>query len=138
VSRYVAGLGCRRGCETAELAELLDHVLDESGAPRAALIGLASLQRKCAEPALRELARQRALPLAGFDEATLASYTNRLETPSVRVRQATGCAGIAEAAALALADRWGDAPGELRVGKRVSARASIALAEVRAREDAPA
>lgn len=130
MTRYVAGLGCRQGCETAELAALLDRVLDEAGVPRSALVGLASLQRKCVEPALTGLARQRALPLEGFDETVLARYTERLHSPSARVLDATGCAGIAEAAALALADRWGEGPAELRVGKRSNGHASVALARV--------
>ena len=80
------------------------------------------------EPGLGELAARLALPLLGLAADELRAYEARLSAPSEAARRATGCAGVAEAAALALAERLGGRPAELLIAKRRSANATFALA----------
>ena len=101
----VAGLGCRRGCGADELLALLRACLREAGLDEAALNALASSEAKALEGGLRDLSRQLRLPLELLDAQRLAPYEQRLTSTSERARQVTGSAGVAEAAALALAER---------------------------------
>ncbi|WP_263139788.1 cobalamin biosynthesis protein [Pseudomonas alcaligenes] len=134
---YVAGLGCRRGCDPAELRALLDRALAECGLHVRDLAGLASLDRKRDEPGLLSLAHSLGLPLAFFEAGFLATYADRLQRPSQQVLREVGSAGVAEACALAQADALGLAPARLRLEKRNSARASVAIARVATEGDAP-
>lgn len=126
---YVAGLGCRRGCSADELQALLTSGLAERGLIPDDLHALASLETKLAEPGLAELAARLALPLYGLTAAALRACEARLSAPSEAVRRATGCAGVAEAAALVLAERLADGPAELALSKRRSPHATFALAQ---------
>ena len=56
--RYVAGLGCRRGCALSQLRDLLLHTLALHQLPLSALAGLASSQHKQAEAALSRQTEQ--------------------------------------------------------------------------------
>lgn len=125
---YVAGLGCRRGCAADELQALLTDSLAERGLRAADLHALATLHGKLGEPGLVELAARLGLPLHGLTTDELQRYETRLSAPSAAARRATGCAGVAEAAALALAERLAGAPAELLIAKRRSAAATFALA----------
>ena len=125
---YVAGLGCRRGCSADELQALLEDSLAERGLRAADLHALATLHGKLGEPGLAALAARLGLPLHGLTADELQRYEARLSAPSAAARRATGCAGVAEAAALALAERLAGAPAELTIAKRRSAAATLALA----------
>lgn len=127
---YVAGLGCRCGCAADELQRLLTDSLAERGLIPADLHALATLDGKLAEPGLRELAERLGLPLYGLDADGLRACETRLSAPSEAARRATGCAGVAEAAALALAERLSGRPADLLIAKRRSANATFALARV--------
>ncbi|MDN6871592.1 cobalamin biosynthesis protein [Pseudomonas citronellolis] len=124
----VAGLGCRRGCGADELLALLRACLREAGLEEAALNALASSEAKALEGGLRDLSRQLRLPLELLDAQRLAPYEERLTSTSERARQVTGSAGVAEAAALALAEALAEGPARLVVPKRRSANATCALA----------
>lgn len=124
----VAGLGCRRGCGADELLALLRACLREAGLDEAALSALASSEVKALEGGLRDLSRQLRLPLELLDAQRLAPYEQRLTSTSERARQVTGSAGVAEAAALALAEELAEGPVRLVVPKRRSANATCALA----------
>lgn len=97
------GLGCRAGTAVGPLFETVRCFLAAHSLTPAALTGLASLDRRTAEPGLIALAAELALPLHGFSAARLEQETPRLATPSARVFALTGCHGVAEAAALAAA-----------------------------------
>ncbi len=125
---HVAGLGCRRGCAADELQRLLTDSLGELGLTPADLHALATLDGKLAEPGLGELAARLGLPLHGLAAEELRCLEARLSAPSEAARRATGSAGVAEAAALALAERLAGAPAELLIAKRRSAAATFALA----------
>ncbi|MNG25746.1 hypothetical protein D3C84_1106460 [compost metagenome] len=61
----------------------------------------------------------------------LQDYEARLSAPSEAARRATGCAGVAEASALAVAEALGGQASELLIAKQRSMNASFALARAR-------
>ncbi|WP_271410476.1 cobalamin biosynthesis protein [Pseudomonas sp. Q1-7] len=126
--KLVAGLGCRRGCPADELQGLLRQCLAEAGASFEALVALASAEGKAAEPGLNDLARELGLPLHCLPVDKLVAQERRLSQPSEPVRAASGSAGVAEAAALALADTLFGSRAVLLIDKRRSASATCALA----------
>lgn len=123
-----AGLGCQRGCDVHTLLTLLDGALSEAGIERQRLSALASIDRKREEPGLIALAHLLQLPLLCFSAAQLASYEDRLSHKSAAAFAHTGCHGIAESAALALAEQLAGAPARLLISRRKNAKATFALA----------
>ncbi|MGY4493441.1 cobalamin biosynthesis protein [Pseudomonas sp. TE3610] len=120
-----AGLGCQRHCPITELTTLLDTTLAHHNLTRADLAGLATIDLKANEPALLELARALNLPLTLFSTAQLAPFEPHLTHKSALAFTHTGCHGVAESAALALAG-----PGsQLRVSRQKNAKATVALAQ---------
>jgi cobalt-precorrin 5A hydrolase len=124
----VVGLGCQRGCELQALLDLLDAALAEGGIERHRITALASIDRKQDEPGLLALAQILNLPLQCFSAAQLAVYEGRLSHRSAVAFAHTGCYGIAESAALALAEQLSGAPARLLISRKKSARATLALA----------
>ncbi|KJH85333.1 cobalamin biosynthesis protein CobE [Pseudomonas fluorescens] len=124
----VVGLGCQRGCPASVLRALLDQTLQVHGITLDQVRALASIDLKRDEPGLLELAGQLSLPLTCFSAAELASYQARLSHLSEIAFARTGCHGVAESAALALADRLGNPPATLRVTRQKGPQATLALA----------
>jgi cobalt-precorrin 5A hydrolase len=89
---------------------------------------LASIDLKRDEPGLQELAAQLALPLLYFSSEELASYQERLSHRSEIAYERTGCYGVAESAALALAEQLIQAPAKLLISRQKYAQATFALA----------
>ncbi|MEV6208849.1 Rv2231c family pyridoxal phosphate-dependent protein CobC [Kitasatospora sp. NPDC051914] len=117
----VAGVGARPGTPAEEILRLLDEALAGAGLHRTALVLLATVEARAAEPGLQEAARTLGVPLAAHPAAALAAVP--VPHPSEAVRAAVGTPGVAEAAALA------EAPGGvLLVPKTASARATVAIA----------
>lgn len=118
----VAGIGLR----AAATAEALDAALTATGqAPDT----LACLEAK-ATPALRDMARARALPLTLLTEAEIAGIETPTRSARILARFATG--SVAEAAALAALRKTGH---EARIiAPRVTSpcgRVTVALAQGR-------
>ncbi len=126
----VAGLGCRRDCPPGELLALLDRTLQEHGSSTAELTALASSNHKADEPGLQQLAAQLNLPIHFLPAGVLAGYHGRLSETSARALQVAGTPGVAEASALALAERLSGQPARLWITKRKSAAATVAVARV--------
>jgi cobalt-precorrin 5A hydrolase len=124
----VVGLGCQRGCALQALLDLLDAALAEGGIERHRITALASIDRKQDEPGLLALAQVLNLPLQCFSAAQLAVYEGRLSHRSAVAFAHTGCYGIAESAALALAEQLSGAPARLLISRKKTARATLALA----------
>ena len=122
------GLGCQRGCSVDALLELFNAALAESGIERQRVTALASLDRKQDEPGLLELAEILELALVVFSAAQLAPYEDRLSHKSETVFAYTGCYGIAESAALALAEHLSQGPATLLITRKKTAQATFALA----------
>jgi cobalt-precorrin 5A hydrolase len=124
----VAGLGCARDCPLEPVLDLLATTLASHGLRQDALHALASIELKQDEPALRRLAERLELPIAFYSAATLDGYRHRLSGCSEAVFRATGCYGVAEAAALAHAEHLLGRPAELLITKHKSAHATVAVA----------
>ena len=120
------GLGCRRGCPASELLALLAEGLHGNGLQAVHLAGLASLDNKRDEPGLLALARQLSLPLVFFSAQDVLRFEPQLSQRSARAFAQTGCHGVAESCALALAAEHG--PARLVVTRLQSPQATLALA----------
>ena len=124
----VAGLGCQRGCDVHTLLALLDAALAEAGIERRRVTALASIDLKQDEPGLVALSQLLQVPLQCFNAGQLAAYESRLSHKSAVAFAHTGCHGIAESAALALAEHLAHAPAHLLITRRQNAQATFALA----------
>jgi len=124
----VVGLGCQRGCPASTLRALLDQALQAHRIELEAVKALASIDLKRDEPGLQELASQLALPLMYFSCEELAIYQQRLSHHSQIAYERTGCYGVAESAALALAEQLIQAPAKLLISRQKYAQATLALA----------
>ena len=118
------GVGCERGTTTGELQRLVEETLRDAGLAPQSIAAIGSLDLKIDEPAVHQVAASLGVPACFFDAARLEKENPRLQTPSEIVFQETGCHGVAEGAALALAGP----EGELIVAKRKSRRATCAIA----------
>ena len=110
------GVGCERGCDAAELADLALAALAEAGLAPGAVAAVVSIDLKSDEPAVAALAARLGVPARYFSAVELLAETNRLATPSEAVFRETGCYGVAEGAALAAVG----ADGALLLPKRKS------------------
>lgn len=124
----VVGLGCQRGCEVQTLLGLLDSALAEGGIERHRITALASIDRKSDDPGLLALAAALKLPLHCFTAPQLAIYADRLSHKSVVAFTHTGCYGIAESAALAVAEHLAGSPARLLITRQKTTQATFALA----------
>ncbi|WP_110638135.1 cobalamin biosynthesis protein [Pseudomonas sp. CC120222-01a] len=125
-----AGLGCRRGCPVDVLEALLQDVLQVHGLDATALRGFASIAGKADEPGLQQLAARHALPLVVFTAEQLQAYAPQLSHRSAVAYAHSGCWGVAESTALALAS-LSHASAILKVTRQVRGPATLALACVR-------
>ena len=122
-----AGFGCRRGCPVAVLDNLLHEVLERHGLSATALRGIASIAGKADEPGLQQLAARHALPLVVFDAEQLQAFAPQLSHRSAVAYAHSGCWGVAESTALALAS-LSHASVALKVARQVLGPATLALA----------
>lgn len=122
-----AGFGCRRGCPVAVLDRLLHEVLERHGLCATALRGIASVAGKADEPGLQQLAARHALPLVVFATEQLQAFEPQLSHRSPTAYAHSGCWGVAESTALALAS-LNHANATLKVARQVLGPATLALA----------
>ncbi len=120
-----AGIGCQRGCPATVLAALLEATLLAHGLARSDLAGVASIDLKADEPGLRQLATELGVPLVFFSAAQLAPFEAQLTHRSSLAFARTGCHGVAESAALALAG----VDSRLRVPRQKNVQSTLALAQ---------
>ena len=124
----VVGLGCQRGCDVHALLGLFDAALAEGGIERDSINALASIDLKRDEPGILALAKVLNLPLQCFNAEQLATFEDRLSHKSDVAFAHTGCYGIAESAALALAEHLSGSPARLLITRQKTAQATFALA----------
>ncbi|PQZ85145.1 MULTISPECIES: cobalamin biosynthesis protein [Pseudomonas] len=124
----VVGLGCQRGCDVRALLDLFETALAEGGLDPTQVTALASIDRKQDEPGLLALAQQLQLPLHCFSAGQLAVFEHRLSHKSEVAYAHTGCYGIAESAALALAEQLANSPARLLIPRKKTTQATFALA----------
>lgn len=96
----VAGVGCERNADPAEIIDLVDACLKSAGLSAKALAALASIDIKADEPGLLAAAAHFGVPLRLFSAEQLAEEAGRLPNPSEVVAAVVGTPGVAEAAAL--------------------------------------
>lgn len=124
----VAGIGCRRGCSAESLLALIESSLKDHRLGVQAITALASIDLKSSEPGLFELAETLGLPLVVFSADELARFEPQLSHRSMAAFEATGCYGVAESAALALASQLLDASPRLMITRCKTRDATFALA----------
>ena len=125
---WVVGLGCQRGCSALELRQLMADCLRECLLELKDVAGVASIDGKSAEEGLLELGRGLGLTIGFFSARELATYEFQLSHRSDIAFERTGCYGVAESAALAMARRLTGAPATLVIPRRKSPHATFALA----------
>jgi cobalamin biosynthesis protein CbiG len=115
------GVGLRPGAPAADLAVVVAAALAAAGVPPPAVATLATLDRRAAEPAVRDLAARHGWPVAAYPAADL----DRVPVPADdRTRRAVGTGSVAEAAALLAAG-----PGAvLLVPKTTGGAVTVAVA----------
>lgn len=133
----VAGLGCNRGCSLDALLALLEQTLSSHGLRRTDLQALASIELKQDEVGLHQLAAMLEVPIRFYPAAVLRDYDDRLSQKSAVVFRETGCYGVAEAAALAHAERMvhHSFKAELIIPKQKNADATLAVARIYGNRD---
>ena len=125
---WVVGLGCQRGCSALELRQLMEDGLRECQLQLKDVAGLASIDGKSAEAGLLELGHGLGLTIGFFSAPELAAYEAQLSHRSDIAFERTGCYGVAESAALAMATRLTGSPATLAIPRRRSPHATFALA----------
>jgi cobalt-precorrin 5A hydrolase len=125
----VIGLGCQRGCPAWALLGLVEACLHEHALTVSDITALASIDSKSDEAGLLALGKQLQLPIGFFSADELAVFEPHLSHRSQVAFDHTGCYGIAESSALAMASRLSGSPVKLVIERRNSSRATFALAE---------
>ncbi|MGE6385824.1 cobalamin biosynthesis protein [Pseudomonas sp. NPDC078416] len=125
---WVVGLGCQRGCSALELRQLIEDSLPECRLEPQDIAALASIDGKSDEAGLTELGHGLGLTIGFFSAAELAGYETQLSHRSEIAFERTGCYGVAESAALAMATRLTGSPATLIIPRRKSPHATFALA----------
>ena len=95
------GLGCQRGIPSEEFQQTLAKSLKEQGISLLSVASLGTAELKKDEEAFLCLSSEWQVSLRGFSGDVLAKYD--VPNPSVKVETVTGSAGVAEAAAMHLA-----------------------------------
>jgi cobalt-precorrin 5A hydrolase / precorrin-3B C17-methyltransferase len=113
----VAGVGCERGTDAAEVIGLIERSLGEAALSPLALAAIATIDLKADEPALHAAAAHFNIPLRLFTPEELR--VEPVPNPSPVVAAETGTPSVSEAAAMKA--------GPLIVEKRKSARATCAI-----------
>ncbi|WP_417671708.1 precorrin-3B C(17)-methyltransferase, partial [Roseibium sp.] len=128
---HVIGVGCARGCDAAELIELVEGSLNTAKIARGSVACIASIDLKADETAMNALATHLDVPFRVFSAERLEQESPRLKNPSDVVFEEVGCHGVSEGAALA-----GVEPeGSLVVEKQKTANATVAIARAPAPVD---
>jgi cobalt-precorrin 5A hydrolase len=97
----VAGIGCRKGADAAEIEAAIAAALERAGRPLAKVDLLATSTGKRTEKGIAEAAAARGVPLVFVTPADLEIASARGATFSARVLALAGVPSVAEAAALA-------------------------------------
>ncbi len=118
------GLGAERGVPAGEGADAVRKVLRDQGLTPASVAALGSIDIKADEPAVLAAARDLDLDARFFTADELNAERDRLKNPSDIVFKETGCHGVSEGAALALAGP----ESELIVPKTRVGRVTVAVA----------
>jgi len=121
----VAGVGCRKGAQAADIAAAIAAALAGAGLATTALALIATSARKGDEPGIAAAASAIGVPLVVVPQRDLEAAGARTATKSTRVIAVAGVPSVAEAAALAAAG-----PGARLIARRAAVGpATCALAD---------
>ena len=120
----IAGIGCNRNTEAAEILTHLEDVLAKNNLALSSLKGLASIDVKADENGLIMTAENLKLPLTFFSKQELNQVKN-IKNPSKVVEKHVGVQSVCEAAAI-LATRH----GALIVPKQSTTNVTVAIARI--------
>ncbi len=120
----IAGIGCNRNTETAEILAHLKDMLANNNLALASLKGIASIDVKADENGLILAAENLKLPLTFFNKQELNQVKN-IKNPSKIVEKHVGVKSVCEAAAI-LATR----NGTLIVPKKSTKNVTVAIARI--------
>jgi cobalt-precorrin 5A hydrolase len=121
----VAGVGCRKGAQAADIAAAIAAALARAGLRETAVHLIATSAHKQDEPGIAAAASAMGVPLVLVRQDDLEAAADRTATRSARVTAVAGVPSVAEAAALAAGG-----PGARLVAARVVVgQATCALAE---------
>ena len=95
---------------------------------QSALRGIASISLKADEAGLQQLAARLGLPLVLYHSAHLQAFEPLLSHRSATAHAHSGCWGVAESAALALASEQPGSTARLLLTRQVLGPATLALA----------
>jgi cobalt-precorrin 5A hydrolase len=131
-SILIAGLGCNRGCRVEQIRSLIENTLTSHGLQVQNLSALASIDIKQNESSMQLLSELLSLPIHFYPAETLRKYDAKLSKRSDLVFRATGCYGVAEAAALAHAEQLVKKKfsAELIIPKQSNSDATCAVARI--------
>mgnify|MGYP000003788821 FL=1 len=119
---FVLGMGCRKNARLADLEQLAESVLEQTGTDWNGVRRIATADLKLGEPALRTLAEKHGLELIGFSAEALNSV--EVPHPSAAAREKLGINSVSEASAV-----LGSGHGKLIVPKHKGDGVTAALAE---------
>lgn len=120
----VLGAGSSLGASADELIALAEAALAEADRALEAVACVATIERRCAEPAVLALAQRFGVAVRCFAPEQLEAAPGDWQRSDI-VRRAVGAGGVAEPAAI-----LASAGGRLLLGKRRSAHATVAVAHV--------
>lgn len=120
----IAGIGCNRNTETAEILTHLADVLANNNLALSSLSGIASIDVKADEAGLITAAAKLKLPLAFFGKQEL-NQVNTIQNPSKIVEKHVGVKSVCEAAAILASGN-----GTLIVPKQSTKNVTVAIARI--------
>ena len=120
----IAGIGCNRNTDAAEILTHLEDVLAKNNLALSSLKGMASIDVKADENGLIRTAENLKLPLTFFSKQELNQVKN-IKNPSKVVEKHVGVKSVCEAAAI-LAAR----DGTLIVPKQSTKNVTVAIARI--------
>lgn len=118
----VAGMGCNRNTDMEEMLDLLLLTLEKNNLSRLSLCRIASVDIKCDEQGLLDLASELSLPLEFYTREQLKAV-DTIQTPSAMVEKHIGVPSVCEAAAI-----LGAQQGHLIVPKVNTKNVTVAIA----------
>ncbi|NOZ53001.1 MAG: cobalamin biosynthesis protein [Gammaproteobacteria bacterium] len=102
MTRVTLGLGCDRNASLDTLQATVTQALARAALPQEAITEIATIDKKCDEQSILQLAKQHGWPLRFFSAEALAQVA--VPSPSETVRKYMGTPSVAEAAALLAAN----------------------------------
>jgi cobalt-precorrin 5A hydrolase len=121
----VAGVGCRKGVQPAEVKAVILAALEQAGIAISELRLIATIDTKSREKGIEVAASVMRVPLVLVTPADLVAVSTRVATRSERVEALVGVPSVSEAAALAA----GGPSARLIAPRIVAGPATCALAQ---------